>query len=90
MKVLDLGRPGVHGGARAGIALLPTSEARGLESRSPFGGGEGRLRSSDANGPSLSMPDDKAARTFTSDRRGREVAGPERPVQTLPHTQRVC
>ena len=38
-KVLSLGRPGVHGGARAGIALLPTSEARGLESRSPFGGG---------------------------------------------------
>ena len=64
--MLDLGRPGVHGGARAGIALLPTSEARGLESRSPFYGGEGRLRSSDVNGPSLSMPDDKAARTFTS------------------------
>ena len=35
------------------------------------------------------MPDDKAARTFTSDRRGREVAGPERSVQTLPHGQRV-
>ena len=90
MKVLDLGRPGVHGGARAGIALLPTSEARGLESRSPFCGGEGRLRSWDVNGSSLSTPDEKAARTFTSHRRGREVAGPERPVQTLPHTQRVC
>ena len=50
MKVLDLGRPGVHGGARASIALLPTSEARGLESRSPFGGGEGRLRSRDLIG----------------------------------------
>ena len=41
-KVLDLGRPGVYGGARAGIALLPTSEARGLESRSPFWGGGAR------------------------------------------------
>ena len=28
--------------------------------------------------------------TFTSHRRGREVVGPERPVQTLPHSQRVC
>ena len=46
-KVLGLGRPGARGWARAGVALLPTSEARGLESRSPFGGGEGRLRSSD-------------------------------------------
>ena len=31
----------------------------------------------------------KAARTFTSDERSREVAGPERPAQTLPHGQRV-
>ena len=31
MKVLGLERPGVHGGARAGIALLPTS--RGPRSR---------------------------------------------------------
>ena len=30
-KVIDLARPGVHGGARAGIALLPTS--RGPRSR---------------------------------------------------------
>ena len=93
-KVLDLERPGVHGGARAGIALLPTSEARGLESRSAaffvFFGGEGRLRSRGVNGSSLSTPGEKAARTFTSRERGREVAGPERPVQTLPHGQRVC
>ena len=88
--MLDLQRPEVRGGARAGIALLPTSEARGLESHSPFCEGEGRLRSRDLNGPSLSTSDEKAARTFRSHRRGREVAGPERPVQTLPHGQRVC
>ena len=125
-KVLGLGRPGLHGGARAGIALLPTSRGPRSQVVLAFLWSEGRLRSSDVNGYSLDMPDDKAARTFTSDTRGREVARPERPVhdddglhnkksaqavplasarqrpenqketqaqrpvQTLPHGQRVC
>ena len=73
------------GRGRVSRCALPL-EARGLESCSPFCGGEGRrLRSRDVKAPSLSTPDEKAARTFASDRRGREVAGPERPVQTLPH-----
>ena len=77
------------GRGRVSRCSLPL-EARGLESRSPFCPATSRLRSSDPKVSSLSMPDDKAARTLGSRERGREVAGPERPVQTLPHTQRVC
>ena len=70
-RCLALGDRGFMAGrGRVSRCSLPL-EARGLESRSPFCGGEGRLHSSDVNGPSLSMPDDKATRTFTSDRRGR-------------------
>ena len=61
-RCLTLGDRGFMAGrGRVSRCSLPL-EARGLESRSPFCGGEGRLRSSDLNGPSLSMPDDKATR----------------------------
>ena len=89
-RCLTLGDRGFMAGRRWVSRCSLPLEARGLESRSPFCGGEGRPLSWDPNGSSLSMPDDKAARAFGSHERGREVAGQERPVQTLPHSQRVC
>ena len=79
-RVLDLGRPGFMAGrGRVSRCCLPL-EARGLESRSTIYGGEGRLRSWDPKVSSASTPDEKAARPLGSNERGREVAGPERPV----------
>ena len=58
--------------------------------------GEGRLRSwghkvlPKAKVPSASTPDEKAARPLGSHERGREVAGPDRPVQNLSARKRVC
>ena len=77
------------GRGRVSRCCLPL-EARGLESRSAFCGGEGRLRSWDPKVSSASTPDEKAARPLGSRERGREVAGPERPVQTLSARKRVC
>ena len=77
------------GRGRVSRCCLPL-EARGLESRSTFLGGEGRLRSWDPKVSSASTPDEKAARPLGPRERGREVAGPERPVQTLSARKRVC
>ena len=98
MKVLDLERPGVHGGARAGIAYraAPYLQRPAVSSHARLfvGARGGFVRGRDVNGSSLSTPD-ATRRPLEPSRPADEVGKwpedqTERPVQTLPHGQRVC